>query len=60
MRYLKRFKFPSGYTDHIEMWDKLTSSILGDAGWSSDYGFELEDIAKYIRTISPNLLYTTL
>lgn len=53
-------QFPSGYTDYIEMWDKLTSSILGDAGWASDYGFELQDIAKYIRTISPNLLYTTL
>jgi hypothetical protein len=53
-------KFPSSYTDHSEMWDKLTASIMGEAAWASDYGFELGDIAKYIITISPNLLYTTL
>ena len=53
-------RYPSGYSDHIEVWDKLTASILGEASFASDYGFELEDIAKYIRTISPNLLYTTI
>jgi hypothetical protein len=53
-------RYPSGYTDHVEVWDKLTASILGEASFASDYGFELEDIAKYIRTISPNLLYTTI
>lgn len=53
-------RYPSGYTDHVEAWDKMTASILGEASFASDYGFELEDMAKYIRTISPNLLYTTI
>lgn len=38
----------------------LESEILIKNGLSSDYGFELEDIAKYMKTISPNTLYKTL
>jgi hypothetical protein len=50
--------YPSGYTDADNIYEKLTNCILAE--WASDYGFKLEDAANYIRTISPNLLYSTL
>jgi len=52
--------YPSGYTDVDYMYEKLESCILAENSFSSDYGFRLEDAAGYIRTISPNLLYSTL
>jgi hypothetical protein len=52
--------YPSGYTDVDYMYEKLESCILAENSFSSDYGFRLEDAADYIRTISPNLLYSTL
>jgi len=52
--------YPSGYTDVDYMYEKLESCILAENSFSSDYGFKLEDAADYIRTISPNLLYSTL
>ena len=52
--------YPSGYTDVDYMYEKLESCILAENSFSSDYGFRLEDAADYIRTISPNLLYSAL
>ncbi len=52
--------YPSGYTDANDLYEKLTNCILAENSFSSDYGFKLEDAANYIRTISPNLLYSTL
>ena len=52
--------YPSGYTDADDLYEKLTNCILAENSFSSDYGFRLEDAAEYIRTISPNLLYSTL
>jgi hypothetical protein len=52
--------FPSGYTDADDLYEKLTNCILAENSFSSDYGFRLEDAAEYIRTISPNLLYSTI
>jgi hypothetical protein len=56
----KNLDYPSGYTDADNLWDKLTTSILGNASYASEYGFKLEDVANYIRTISPNELYKSL
>lgn len=52
--------YPSGYTDEEFMYQKLQASILISNSFSSEYGLELEHIANFIRTISPNLLYKTL
>ena len=52
--------YPSGYTDSNSLYEKLENCILAENSFSSDYGFRLEDAADYIRTISPNLLYSTL
>lgn len=52
--------YPSGYTDADDLYEKLTNTILAENSFSSDYGFKLEDAAKYIRTISPNLLSSTI
>ena len=52
--------YPSGYTDEEYMYQKLQASILISNSFSSEYGLELEHIANYIRTISPNELYKTL
>jgi hypothetical protein len=52
--------YPSGYTDADDLYEKLTNCILAENSFSSEYGFKLEDAAKYIRTISTNLLYSAL
>ena len=52
--------YPSGYTDSNSLYEKLENCILAENSFSSDYGFRLEDAADYIRTISPNLSYSTL
>lgn len=52
--------YPSGYTDANDLYEKLTNCILAENSFSSDYGFRLEDAAEYMRTISPNLLYSIL
>lgn len=55
-----KFEYPSGYNDIDYMWEKLESSILIENSFSSEYGFKLEDIADYIRAISPNELFHKL
>jgi hypothetical protein len=52
--------YPSGYNDANDIWEKLNSCILVENSFSSDYGFQLENVADYIKTISPNLLYKTV
>jgi hypothetical protein len=52
--------YPSGYTDADDLYEKLTNTILAENSFSSDYGFKLEDAAEYMRTISPNLLSSTI
>ena len=49
--------YPSGYTDADTIFDKLEQTILMENSMSSDYGFKLEDVAEFIKTISPNTLY---
>lgn len=53
-------RYPSGYRDVDTLHEKLTNCILAENSFSSDYGFKLEDASDYIKTISPNLLYSTL
>lgn len=49
--------YPSGYTDADNIYQVFERSILAESGFSSDYGLTLEDIADYIRSISPNMMY---
>jgi len=55
-----KLNYPSGYTDTIYIYEKLEQAILMGAGFSSDFGFELQDISDYLNTISPNLLFSTI
>jgi len=52
--------YPSGYTDVDYMYQKLEQVILIQQGFSSDYGFELKNVAEFINTISPNTMYKTI
>jgi hypothetical protein len=52
--------YPSGYGDVEWMYQKLEQVILIRQSFSSDWGFTLEDAAKFISTISPNELYKTV
>ena len=52
--------YPSGYTDVEYMYQKLEQVILIQQGFSSDYGFELKDVADFINTQSPNTMYKTI
>lgn len=38
----------------------LESELLVKNSLSVDYGFELEDVAKFMKTISPNTIYKTI
>ena len=51
-----QLNYPSGYTDVAYLYQKLEASILVGQSFSSEYGLQLEDIADYIKTISPNEL----
>lgn len=52
--------YPSGYTDAASLYEKLEQVILIRQGFSSDYGFELKNVADFINTISPNTMYKTI
>lgn len=52
--------YPSGYTDVDYMYQKLEQVILIRQGFSSDYGFELKNVADFINTQSPNTMYKTI
>jgi hypothetical protein len=52
--------YPSGYTDVEYMYQKLEQVILIQQGFSSDYGFELKQVADFINTQSPNTMYKTI
>jgi hypothetical protein len=52
--------YPSGYTDVEYMYQKLEQVILIRQGFSSDYGFELNQVADFINTQSPNTMYKTI
>lgn len=52
--------YPSGYTDVEYMYQKLEQVILIQQGFSSDYGFELKNVADFINTQSPNTMYKTI
>ena len=52
--------YPSGYTDVDYMYQKLEQVILIRQGFSSDYGFDLKNVADFINTISPNTIYKTI
>ena len=44
--------YPSGYRDVDFIWEKLESCILAENSFSSDYGFRLEDVADFIKTLN--------
>ena len=52
--------YPSGYTDADSIYQKLEQVILIRQGFSSDYGFELKNVADFINTQSPNTMYKTI
>ena len=52
--------YPSGYTDVASLYEKLEQVILIRQGFSSDYGFELKNVADFINTQSPNTMYKTI
>jgi len=52
--------YPSGYTDVDSIYQKLEQVILIQQGFSSDYGFELKNVADFINTQSPNTMYKTI
>ena len=52
--------YPSGYTDADSLYQKLEQVILIQQGFSSDYGFELKNVADFINTQSPNTMYKTI
>lgn len=49
--------YPSSYTDETDMYKKLEQVVLIRQGFSSDYGFDFNQVAEFINKISPNLLY---
>lgn len=52
--------YPSGYNDVEYMYQKLEQVILVQQGFSSEYGFELKDVADFINQQSPNTMYKTI
>ena len=52
--------YPSGYTDVEYMYQKLEQVICIQQSFSSDYGFELKDVADFINQQSPNTMYKTI
>lgn len=52
--------YPSGYTDVEYLYQKLEQVICIQQSFSSDYGFELKDVADFINTQSPNTMYKTI
>jgi hypothetical protein len=52
--------YPSGYNDADSLYQKLEQVILIQQGFSSDYGFDLKNVADFINTISPNTIYKTI
>jgi hypothetical protein len=52
--------YPSGYNNARNMQEVMERSILVRQSFSSEYGFQLEDIANYVNSISANELYKTL
>jgi len=51
------FNYPSGMTDVDYIYEFLEKSICIENGFSSNYGFSLDDVAKFIDKISPNELF---
>lgn len=52
--------YPSGNTTRNSIYEDLETIICKTLSFSSEYGFELEDVSKYINTISPNNIYKTV
>ena len=54
------FNYPSGYTDVEYLYQKLEQVICIQQAFSSEYGFELKDVADFINQQSPNTMYKTI
>ena len=52
--------YPSGYTDIENFFDIIENKISAEAGFSSDYGFNIEKIGEFINTMSPNEMYKSI
>jgi hypothetical protein len=49
-----KINYPSGYTDETNIYNKMEQEICARHGFSSDYGFSLENIGNYIKSIPTN------
>ena len=52
--------YPSGYKDIENFFDIIENKISAEAGFSSDYGFNIEKIDEFINTMSPNEMYKSI
>lgn len=52
--------YPSGYTDVEYIYQKLEQVICIQQSFSSDYGFELKDVADFVNQQSPNTMYKAI
>jgi hypothetical protein len=48
--------YPSSSTEYKNEYDHINNFLCAEMGLSSDYGFELKDIADYIQTVDKNTL----
>jgi hypothetical protein len=46
--------YPSGYNDFDSFYEMFEAKVLAEAGLSSDYGFSMEAIADFLKTVSAN------
>ena len=47
----RNFNYPSSDTRYENEYQSLNATICMENGFSSDYGFELNDVAEYVKTV---------
>ena len=52
--------YPSGYTDVDSFYDLVQQKFCIEFGLSSDYGFDVEQVADFINTMSANDMYKSI
>lgn len=52
--------YPSGYNDITNFYDMVVNIFGAEYGLSSDYGFEPEQVSKFMNTVRPNEIYKTI
>jgi hypothetical protein len=56
----KTLDYPSGYNDVDSFYDLIQHKFCIEFGLSSDYGFDVEQVADFINTISANDMYKSI